>query len=80
MDRNKNILRTLQAETDQFFKNTQAGHKKCGSYKKKKRVVHFQSRILHRSDGRSVRRSVTLMLFLPILDLLSLVKVRPSSD
>ena len=35
MDRNKNILRTFQAETDPFFKNAQAGHEKHGSYKKK---------------------------------------------
>ena len=39
MDRNKNILRTFQAETDQFFKNVQAGHEKRGSYKKKKVYV-----------------------------------------
>ena len=29
-------MRTFQAETDQFFKNAQAGHEKRGSYKKKK--------------------------------------------
>ena len=40
MDWNKNILRTFQAETDQFFKNAQAGHEKRGSYKKKNVYVN----------------------------------------
>jgi len=32
MDWNKDILRTIQPETDQFFTNTQAGHEKRGYY------------------------------------------------
>jgi hypothetical protein len=35
MDWNKNILRTIQTETNRFFKNAQAGHEKQGSYEKK---------------------------------------------
>ena len=33
--KNKNILRTSEAENGYFFKNAQPGLEKCGSYKKK---------------------------------------------
>ena len=35
MKKNKNILRTSEAENGYFFKNAQPGLEKCGSYKKK---------------------------------------------
>ena len=34
--KNKNILRTSEAENGYFFKNAQPGLEKCGSYIKKK--------------------------------------------
>ena len=43
MDWNKNILRTIQPETDQFFKNAQAGHEKRGYYKKNKVYSDFMA-------------------------------------
>ena len=35
MKKNKNILRTSEAENRYIFKNAQPGLEKCGSYKKK---------------------------------------------
>ena len=35
MKKDKNILRTSEAENSYFFKNAQPGLDKCGSYKEK---------------------------------------------
>ena len=35
LKKNKNILKTSEAENGYFFKNAQSGLEKCGSYKKR---------------------------------------------
>ena len=40
--KNKNILRTSEAENRYIFKNAQPGLEKCGSYKKKRVSTMYQ--------------------------------------
>jgi hypothetical protein len=52
MDWNKNILRTIQPETDHFFKNALAGHEKRGYYKTNRvyfnLIFEFHEMLSHR--------------------------------